>query len=66
MVHLNDHQVLTDVQHGFRKHRSCETQLLLTTHDLTRALNQGKQVDAVVLDFQKRSTKSHIGVCVIN
>ena len=30
---------------------------MLTTHDLTRALNQGKQVDAVVLDFSKAFDK---------
>jgi len=47
MVHPYYYQVLTNVQHGFRKHCSCETQLLLTIHDLTSALNQGKQIDAV-------------------
>ena len=32
--HLDKHNILADAQHGFRKRRSCETQLLLTCHDL--------------------------------
>lgn len=32
--HLDRHKILADAQHGFRKNRSCETQLLLTTNDL--------------------------------
>ena len=31
--HLNHHQALRDEQHGFRQHRSCETQLITTVHD---------------------------------
>jgi hypothetical protein len=45
MKHLNDNEILTEVQHGFRENRSCESQLLLTTNDLATALNEGKQVD---------------------
>jgi len=63
MVHLNYYQVLTNVQHGFRKHCSCETQLLLTIHDITSALIQGKQVDAVVLDFSKAFEVPHRHLC---
>ena len=33
--HLDAQKILADSQHGFRKRRSCETQLLLTCHDLT-------------------------------
>jgi len=57
MAHLNHYQVLNNVQHGFRKHCSCETQLLLTIDDITGALNQRKQVDAIVLDFSKTFDK---------
>ena len=28
--HLDEHRMLVDAQHGFRKRRSCETQLILT------------------------------------
>ncbi len=32
--HLDRYNILTPLQHGFRRGHSCETQLLLTTHDL--------------------------------
>ena len=47
------HQILSDAQHGFRKRRSCDTQLVITTDDLTRALDNRKQTDIVILDFSK-------------
>ena len=34
MKHLDRHYILTDAQHGFRKKRSCETQLLVTVHNI--------------------------------
>jgi len=46
-----------DSQHGFRKHRSCETQLILTIDDLSRSLNNSEQVDAILLDFSKAFDK---------
>ena len=51
--HLDAHGILTPLNHGFRKHHSCETQLLLTTHDLLRLRDKGKQVDVAILDFSK-------------
>ena len=30
LAHLEDHKILTDLQHGFRSGRSCETQLVTT------------------------------------
>ena len=45
--------ILTDCQHGFRKHRSCETQLILMINDLSRGLNDKQQIDAILLDFSK-------------
>ena len=40
-------------QHGFRKKRSCETQLLETVNDLTGALDAGYEADILFLDFSK-------------
>ena len=57
MVHLDQHKILSEFQHGFRKQRSCETQLLLTIHDFTTSLEAGEQLDAVVLDFSKAFDK---------
>ena len=34
LAHLEDHKILTDLQHGFRSGRSCETQLVTTFQDL--------------------------------
>ena len=40
--------ILTDCQQGFRKRRSCETQLILTIDDLARGLNDKQQIDGVL------------------
>lgn len=53
MAHLEHHKILSEFQHGFRKQRSCVSQLLLTIHDITASLNAGDQLDAIVLDFSK-------------
>ncbi len=53
MTHLEDNNILSNFQHGFRANRSCETQLTLTVHDFAESLNQQKQVDAILLDFTK-------------
>jgi len=51
--HLNRHKILCNEQHGFRQHRSCETQLVATINDLAVALNKGTQVDVILLDLAK-------------
>lgn len=51
--HLDTHGILTPANHGFRGKHSCETQLLLTTHDILSKRDQGKRVDVVILDFSK-------------
>ena len=48
---------MCDSQHGFRKNRSCETQLITTIHDLATRLNSGEQVDVLFLDFSKAFDK---------
>ena len=53
MDHYESNNILADVQHGFRPGRSCETQLIITSHDLVKSLDNREQVDAVVLDFSK-------------
>ncbi|MCG8047725.1 MAG: reverse transcriptase family protein, partial [Candidatus Thiodiazotropha endolucinida] len=51
--HLKEHSILHDCQHGFRSKRSCETQLLSLTHELSSALDKRVQTDMTVLDFSK-------------
>ena len=57
MRHLDIHQILSDQQHGFRKKRSCESQLILTVQDLAAALEENEQMDAILLDFSKAFDK---------
>ena len=57
MNHLNLLDNLSNAQHGFRSKRSCETQLLLTVHDFASGLIDGKQKDAIILDFTKAFDK---------
>ena len=49
--------------HGFIKGRSCETQLILTHHQWATALDKGRQVDVVFLDFSKAFDKVNHAVC---
>jgi len=57
MSHLEQHKILADQQHGFRKRRSCESQLVLTIQDLASSLDNGEQIDAILLDFSKAFDK---------
>ena len=55
--HLNKHNVLYELQHGFREKRSCETQLIQLVEDLGRQLSLGKLTDLILLDFSKAFDK---------
>ena len=57
MSHLEHHNILTNIQFGFRQRRSADLQLLLTVHDLALGLNKGSQTDAILLDFSKAFDK---------
>ena len=63
--HLEEHGILTDLQHGFRTGRSCKTQLITTFQDIASAYNKkGSQIDIAVLDFSKAfDTVPHDGCC---
>jgi hypothetical protein len=49
ITHLEHHNLLSDLQHGFRKKRSTENQLILTVQELVAELDKGQQIDAVLL-----------------
>ncbi len=51
--HLEENNLLTSLQHGFRSGRSCLTQLLEYFEDLEDALDDGDSVDVVYLDCKK-------------
>ncbi len=57
MSHLESNNILHDRQHGFRQGRSCETQLIEFVQDLGKSMNDGHQIDAIVMDFSKAFNK---------
>ena len=57
LTHLENTNILSDEQHAFCKRRSCDTQLVLTIHDLAKALDSGDQIDGILLDFSKAFDK---------
>ena len=64
---LEDHKILTDLQHGFRSGRSCETQLVTTFQDLAQMHNKkGSQIDIAVLEFSKAFDTVELMVPLVN
>ena len=55
--HLSQANVLYDAQHGFRKRRSCESQLAITIDDFMTCLNNKGLIHAIFLDFKKAFDK---------
>ena len=53
LTFLEEHSLLTPLQHGFRKAHSCETQLLITIDDFFSAYDNNIQTDVGVLDFSR-------------
>ena len=56
LKHLNDHNIITDCQQGFRAKRSTEMQLILTLHDMAKAI-QSSSIHAATSDFAKAFDK---------
>lgn len=46
-------RLITDLQHGFWKNRSCVTQLLSVLHDIGFNLDKNFQTDVIYLDLAK-------------
>ena len=57
MKHLEDQNILTDRQFGFRSKHSCESQLYITINDIAKQIDSNLQVDAAILDFSKAFDK---------
>jgi hypothetical protein len=51
MGHSERYSTLTDVRHGFQIKRSCETQLITTTQELTREISDSHQIDVFAKAF---------------
>ncbi|KAJ8025928.1 Exosome complex component CSL4 [Holothuria leucospilota] len=52
-------KILVDVQHGFRKGRSCDTQLSALIDDLASILDNKGQADLIIMDFSKAFDSVH-------
>ena len=50
---MNDYNLYSDCQHGFRKHRSCVIQFLHVVEDLSDMFDNGDPLDIIYLDFKK-------------
>jgi hypothetical protein len=55
--HLESNLLLSSNQHGFRKNRSCITNLLEYWNEITRRIDQREPTSAVYFDFQKAFDK---------
>ena len=55
--HLEENQLISRNQHGFRKKRSCMTQLISHIEQIYQALNNDNEVDVIYLDFAKAFDK---------
>ena len=55
--YLEKNNILNDSQHGFRKKRSCLTQLLEHVDHILKCLNSGEEVDVIYLDYAKAFDK---------
>jgi Reverse transcriptase (RNA-dependent DNA polymerase) len=55
--HLRRNKIITRTQHGFRKGRSCTTNLLEFMEVITKAADEGKSADIIYLDFAKALDK---------
>ena len=51
--HISQHNLLSPDQHGFTPGRSCLTNLLETLEIWTKAIDEGKQIDCIYLDYSK-------------
>jgi len=52
-AHLDKYNILTAMQHGFRKCHSCEAQLLITLHDRISYFVKKITVEVAILDLSK-------------
>ena len=53
MKHLEKHNILSDLQHGYRNKCSTETQLLRIINLLAKGMDNKKQIDVISLDLHR-------------
>jgi len=55
--HLERNRLINDSQHGFRRGRSCQTNLLIFLDKITCRVDDGEDLDRIYLDFAKAFDK---------
>ena len=55
--HLQTNNLILDSQHGFRKGRSCLTNLIEFFHEMFKIYDHSRAIDILYLDFQKAFDK---------
>ena len=55
--HLDNSNILFELQHGFKEKRSCETQSVMLVDKTAKNMQMGKQTDLIILDFSKAFDK---------
>ena len=57
VYHMTQNNLFSKAQHGFISGKSCITQLLEFVEDVSRAIDDGEDVDVIYLDFKKAFDK---------
>ena len=57
MKHFESNNILYDLQHGFRAHRSCESQIISLIHQLSLNNDKNIQTNLIIMDFAKAFDK---------
>ena len=65
MHHLDETNMLTDTQHGFRQRRSCEFQLILLVQDLAKSRDKRSHSGITLFDFSKAFDSQLVVVGII-
>ena len=56
-MHLESNNLISDSQHGFRRGRSCLTNLLEFFHEMFSLYDKSRAIDILYLDFKKAFDK---------
>ena len=57
VAHLENGNLLSQNQHGFRRHLSCESQLIMLCQDVMASIDKRNNVDLAFIDFSKAFDK---------
>lgn len=57
VLYVEENNILTDQQHGFRAHRNCLTQLLIHIDNILKIAESDNNADVVYIDFAKAFDK---------